>query len=198
MDDRLLRTIIDVFDQSKKSYGSPRMTYELGSQGWTASVNKVAKMMKGAGLYARKPKRFKATTDSRHNNPIAPNYLNQDLSINRVAEVWVSDITYVLTAGGWLYLIVIIDLYNRKVIGWSMSKRLTIEGTVIPAWFMAVKNRPITNELTFHSDRGVQFACKDFTRILKSNPLVRQSMSRKGNCPIYRGLNQDSFFLQIN
>jgi len=181
-DERLLTDIIDLFDHSKKSYGSPRMTHELRSQGRTVSINKVAKMMKGAGLYARKPKRFKATTDSRYNYPIAPNYLNQDFSVSRIAEVWVSDITYVLTAGGWLYLTVIIDLFDRKVIGWSMSKRLTTEGTIIPAWFMAVRNRPITKELTFHSDRGVQFACKDFTTILKSNPLVRQSMSRKGNC----------------
>ena len=121
--------------------------------------------------------------------------LNQKFSVNRPGEVWVSDITYCRTANGWLYLTVIIDLYDRKVIGWSMSKGLSTKETIIPAWFMAIRNRPITKKLIFHSDRGSQYACHDFTKILKANPLISQSMSRKGNC--WDNAVAESFFKTI-
>jgi transposase InsO family protein len=151
--------------------------------------------MRGAELRARIPKRFKVTTDSKHNYPVAPNLLDQEFFTSRPGEVWVSDITYVRTKSGWLYLTVIIDLYDRKVIGWSMSKGLSAEETVIPAWRMAVRNRPITQKLIFHSDRGIQYACHAFTRILKANSLVIQSMSRKGNC--WDNAVAESFFKTI-
>ena len=137
-------------------YGSPRITEELRVNGWRVFVNRVARIMKGAELRARKPKRFKVTTDSKHNYPVAPNLLDQVFYASRPGEVWVSDITYVRTKKGWLYLTLIIDLYDRKVIGWSMSKGLSAEETVIPAWRMAVRNRPITQKLIFHPDRGIQ------------------------------------------
>jgi len=151
--------------------------------------------MKGAELRARIPKRFKVTTDSRHHYPVAPNLLDQEFYATRPGEVWVSDITYVRTKKGWLYLTVIIDLYDRKVIGWSMSKGLSAEETVIPAWRMAVRNRPITQKLIFHSDRGIQYACHAFTRILKANGFVVPSMSRKGNC--WDNAVAESFFKTI-
>jgi len=163
--------ILDVFETSKGSYGSPRMTKELRALGKNASRSLVARLMKAAGIQARRRKKFVATTDSKHNYPIAPNVLDRKFSATRPGEVWVSDITYVRTDKGWLYLTVIIDLFDRKVVGWAMSKGLTAAETILAAWFMAITNRPVTEALIFHSDRGVQYACDDFARILKSNKL---------------------------
>jgi len=180
--EELLVLIMDIFKDSKDSYGSIRMTRELKARGFTVGKNRVAKMMRAADLKARKPKKFKVTTDSKHNYPVAPNILDREFYASNPGEVWVSDLTYVRTKNGWLYLTVIIDLYDRKVIGWSMSKGMSAGETVIPAWIMATRNRPITHKLIFHSDRGVQYACNEFTQILKANNLISQSMSRKGNC----------------
>jgi len=139
--------------------------------------------MKSNGLYANRKRKFKVTTESKHNYPIAPNLLNQDFKVDRINKVWVSDNTYIYTNQGWLYLTVIIDLFNRKTIGWSLSKSLKAGQTIIAAWHMAVGNQSITRPLIFHSDRGVQYACNGFTNIIKSyNGMIKQSMSRKGNC----------------
>ena len=193
--EKLLTEIMDIFEESKDSYGSIRMTKELKARGRMTGKNKVAKMMRAAGLRAKRRRKFKVTTDSRHNYPVAPNLLDQEFTASRPGEVWVSDITYCKTRNGWLYLTVIIDLYDRKVIGWSMSRRLTTEETIIPAWIMATWNRPITQELIFHSDRGIQYACQEFTKILKANKLITQSMSRKGNC--WDNAVAESFFKTI-
>ena len=193
--ERLLGEIMDAFEESKQTYGSPRITKELRVNGWTVSSKRVAKMMSGAGLKARKPKKFKVTTDSKHNYPVAPNLLDQEFYASSPGEVWVSDITYVRTNSGWLYLTIIIDLFDRKVIGWSMSRGLSAEETIIPAWFMAIRNRPVTQKLIFHSDRGTQYACNEFVKILKANKLITQSMSRKGNC--WDNAVAESFFKTI-
>ena len=193
--ERLLVEIMDIFDDTRSTYGSPRMTKELRARGWIVGQNRVANMMRGADLRARVPKRFKVTTDSKHNYPVAPNLLDQEFHAARPGEVWVSDITYVRTRKGWLYLTVIIDLYDRKVIGWSMSKGLSAEKTIIPAWMMATRKRPITQNLIFHSDRGIQYACQEFTKILKANPMISRSMSRKGNC--WDNAVAESFFKTI-
>jgi putative transposase len=193
--EKLLTEIMDIFEESKDSYGSIRMTKELKARGRMTGKNKVAKMMRAAGLRAKRRRKFKVTTDSKHNYPVAPNLLDQEFTASRPGEVWVSDITYCKTRNGWLYLTVIIDLYDRKVIGWSMSRRLTTEETIIPAWIMATWNRPITQELIFHSDRGIQYACQEFTKILKANKLITQSMSRKGNC--WDNAVAESFFKTI-
>lgn len=186
---------MDIFAASYETYGSPRITEELRVQNKVVSRKRVARIMQAAGIRARKPKKFIATTDSKHNYPIAPNLLNRAFTVERPGEVWVSDITYVYTQSGWLYLTVIIDLYNRKVIGWAMSKGLKAEQTIIPAWRMALRNCPITQELIFHSDRGVQYACKAFTNMLKTNKLIKSSMSRKGNC--WDNAVAESFFKTI-
>ena len=193
--EELLVAIIDIFEESKDSYGSIRMTKELKARGRDVGKNRVANMMRAAGLRARKPKKFKVTTDSKHNYPVAPNLLDQEFYAANPGEVWVSDITYGRTKNGWLYLTVIIDLYDRKVIGWSMSKGLSAGETVIPAWIMASRNRPVTQKLIFHSDRGTQYACNEFTKILKANKLIIQSMSRKGNC--WDNAVAESFFKTI-
>ena len=193
--EKLLTEIMDIFEESKDSYGSIRMTKELKARGRMTGKNKVAKMMRAAGLRAKRRRKFKVTTDSKHNYPVAPNLLDQEFTASRPGEVWVSDITYCKTRNGWLYLTVIIDLYDRKVIGWSMSRGLTTEETIIPAWIMATWNRPISQELIFHSDRGTQYACHEFTKILKANKLITQSMSRKGNC--WDNAVAESFFKTI-
>lgn len=193
--EKLLREIMDIFEGSDQTYGSPRMTKELKARGMIISQNRVAKMMRAAGIRARKPKRFVVTTDSKHNYPVAPNILNQKFRATRPAQIWVSDITYVRTKSGWLYLTVIIDLYDRKVIGWSMSKGLSAAETIIPAWMMATWKRPVTQNLIFHSDRGIQYACDEFSNILKANKLIIRSMSRKGNC--WDNAVAESFFKTI-
>lgn len=181
-DERLLVEIIDIFEESKQSYGSPWMIKDLKVGGWAVGKNKVARMMRAAGLHAKRKRKFKITTDSKHNYPVAPNLLNRKFRAGRPGEFWVSDLTYVRTKNGWMYLTVIIDLYDRKVIGWSMSKGLSAAETIIPTWIMAAWNRPITQKLIFHSDRGIQYACNEFPKILRANKLISQSMSRRGNC----------------
>ena len=180
--EELLVRINTIFAYSSKTYGSPRIKVELQAQGFRVSRPRVARIMKAAGIRARIPRRFVVTTDSRHNYPVAPNILNREFTATRPGQVWVSDITYIKTNMGWLYLTVIIDLFDRKAVGWSMSKGMTAEETIIAAWRMAESNRPVKQELIFHSDRGIQYACTKFTNILNANKLVRRSMIRKGNC----------------
>lgn len=160
----LLARIKKIFALSDQSYGSPRITEELKKEGIKASRARVARIMNSAGVFARRRRKFVPTTDSRHDYPIAPNVLNRQFKADRENQVWVSDLTYVRTDAGWLYLTVIIDLYDRKVIGWSMSEGLSASETIVLAWIMAITNRPITRELIFHSDRGVQYACEEFTK----------------------------------
>ena len=193
--EELLVRIKSIFEYSLKTYGSPRIKEELQAQGFQVSRPRVARIMRAAGIRARIPRRFVVTTDSKHNYPVAPNILNREFTASRPGQVWVSDITYIRTNRGWLYLTVIIDLFDRKVVGWSMSKGMTAEETIIAAWRMAVNNRPITQELIFHSDRGIQYACTKFTNILNANELVQRSMSRKGNC--WDNAVAESFFKTI-
>lgn len=138
--------------------------------------------MRSVEIRARKPRKYIVTTDSKHNYPIVPNVLKRRFRNTSEGDIWVSDITYVRTNSGWLYLTVIIDMYDRKVIGWSMRTGLSAEETIIPAWLMATRTHPINQPLIFHSDRGIQYACHAFSSILKSNNLISKSMSRKGNC----------------
>lgn len=191
----IIQAIHVIFEDSHQSYGSPRMSVELEKRGFKVSRPRAARMMKASNLQARRKRKFKHTTDSNHNYPIAPNRLNRRFTTERRNAVWVSDITYIETSQGWLYLTVIIDLFDRKVIGWAMSEDMTTESTVIKAWYMAVGNRPIKNTLIFHSDRGSQYACTKFRNILKSYEFVQQSMSRKGNC--WDNAVAESFFKSL-
>ena len=154
----------------------------------------VARMMKKHGIRSVHAKKFKVTTDSKHKHPVANNVLNREFQAERPGQKWGSDITYIYTKEGWLYLTIMLDLFDRMAIGWSMSTGMATEETVLPAWEMALCNRPIIDELLFHSDRGVQYACKDFTELLKS-PLITQSMSRKGNC--WDNAVAESFFKSL-
>ncbi len=171
-----------IYEFSKKTYGSPKVTIALLEEGIPVSRQRVARLMKKQHLQSIIRKKWVVTTDSRNNYPVVENKLNRDFTVTRRAQVWVSDITYIKTWQGWLYLTVIIDLYDRKVIGWAFSRSLKAIHTTIPAWRMAVRNRPITQVLIFHSDRGVQYACNEFKELLSSYKLVERSMSRKGDC----------------
>jgi transposase InsO family protein len=187
--------IHSIFEDSHQSYGSPRMAVELENRGFKVSRPRAARMMKVSDLQARRKRKWKHTTNSNHSYPIAPNRLNRKFTTSRPNEVWVSDITYIETSQGWLYLTVVIDLFDRKVIGWSMSEDMSAESTVIKAWYMAVGNRPIKKKLIFHSDRGSQYACTKFRNILKSYEVIEQSMSRKGNC--WDNAVAESFFKSL-
>lgn len=191
----LLCEIQRIHQMSKASYGSPRITDELRARGFNVSRPRVARLMKEKGIRAVHAKKFVATTDSKHGYPVAENKLDRDFSAQESGQVWVSDITYVKTAQGWLYLTVILDLFDRKVIGWSQSGDMTARNTTVAAWKMALRNRPPSKKLIFHSDRGVQYACHDFADLLDSYKCVERSMSRKGDC--WDNAVAESFFKTI-
>ena len=184
-----------MFEISKKTYESPRIHQELKSEGFLVSRKRVAKLMKEEGLQSKIRKQWKVTTNSSHHYPAAPNLLAQNVTVSRPDEVWVSDITYIKTSQGWLYLTVIIDLWDRALLSWSLSKTMFAKDTVIAAWKMANINRKIADPLLFHFDRGIQYAFKAFTNYLKSYLLVKQSMRRKGNC--WDNAVAESFFKTI-
>lgn len=180
----LLALIVKIFEGNKGRYGSPRIWRELVDEfNCRISRKRVEKLMRLKKIHAkRKPKAAK-TTDSNHTEPVCENVLSRDFTASGPGEKWVSDITYLRTVCGWIYLTVIIDLYDRKVIGWAFSDGLETSETTVPALKMAVKNRVPRKGLIFHSDRGVQYCSKLFRHVLYAVcPFVRQSMSGKGNC----------------
>ena len=192
---KLLVEIRRIHQQSNQTYGSPRITMELRDQKIKVSRPRVARLMKTAGIRSKTVKKFRVTTDSKHDYPVVDNKLNRQFKVQAVGQVWVSDITYIRTNQGWLYLTIIMDLGDRKIIGWALSNSLKVDQTVIPAWRMAVINRPIDQELIFHSDRGVQYACGAFASFLETHPKVSRSMSRKGDC--WDNAVAESFFKTI-
>lgn len=180
--DVLTQEIRRLHAQSKGRYGSPKITIELRDRGFSVSRPRVAGIMKANGIRSIISGKFRVcTTDSNHGFRISPNILDRDFSPAGPSKSWVSDITYIRTDQGWLYLTMIMDLYDRKIIGWSMSTTMHAGETVIPAWRMAQINRPFFKDLIFHSDRGVQYACAEFRNELDPEK-IRQSMGRKGNC----------------
>lgn len=191
----LLSQIQRIHQKSKASYGSPRITAELKAKGFKVSRPRVARLMKQKGIRAIHAKKFVVTTDSKHKYPVAENILDRNFSPEGRARAWVSDITYIKTKKGWLYLTIIMDLFDRKVIGWSLSNDLSAATTCIAAWRMAIKNRPLCGKLIFHSDRGIQYASTAFRNLLNSHHEVQQSMSRKGNC--WDNAVAESFFKTI-
>lgn len=178
----LLSQIKQVYRKSNGRYGSPRITVELKEQGVVTSRPRVARLMKKTCIKSIIRQKYRVqTTDSNHGYPIAENHLNRDFSAERLAQKWVSDLTYIKTGEGWLYLTAVLDLADRKVVGWALSDTMEAKATSVAAWQMAIQHRPVNQPLLFHSDRGVQYACQEFREQLKGMP-VRQSMSRKGNC----------------
>lgn len=189
---RLLELIKKIWLKSGKIYGSPRIHQQLLRQGEQLSRRRVARLMKKEGIQSQIRPKWVTTTDSKHQLPVAPNRLEQEFSVRRLGQVWVSDITYIPSNQGWLYLTTIMDLADRQILGWSFSKGMQADQTVIPAWKEAIRQRPPQEELIFHSDRGIQYCCKQFQDLLNARPRVRQSMSRKGNC--WDNAPAESFF----
>ena len=186
--------ITSIYFASKQRYGSPRITIELNALGYIISRITVAKYMRELGLRSKLSKKFKVTTDSKHNYLVVENVLDRKFIVANPSRVWVSDITYIQTKEGFLYLTTIIDLYDRKIIGWSLSNGMSTEETTLTAWKMAIKNRNCEEGLIFHSDRGVQYASKKFANTIESYGVIR-SMSRKGNC--WDNAVAESFFKSL-
>ena len=193
-DEALLSEIKTIHKFSHETYGSPRIYNELKNKDVCVSRAKVARLMSKNNIRSVHAKKFKITTNSKHNYPVCDNILDRNFNPEREGKVWVSDITYIATKEGWLYLTIVLDLYERKAIGWALSSRMFASETVIPALKMAKLNRPIVDDLIFHSDRGVQYACNEFKKQLE-NPLIKQSMSRKGNC--WDNAVAESFFKSL-
>lgn len=178
--EQLKQEIAETFESSRKTYGSPRVTQALRQAGRRVSRKRVARLMREEGLRAWPKKRWKVTTQSKHRHPVAENSLGRDFTATGPDQKWAGDVTYMLTAEGWLYLAVVLDLYSRKVVGWSMSSEMKTD-LVLDALNMAVADRKPKPGLLFHSDRGVQYAAERFRARLKQLGM-QQSMSRKGNC----------------
>ena len=189
-DAQLLVLIQAIHTQFKGAYGSPRMHQELRERGYRVGKARVERLMRSHGIRARHKRRWKATTDSQHTLPVAQNLLARDFCPCGPNQSWGADITYIATDEGWLYLAVVIDFFNREIVGWSLKERLTadlVTDALTMAWF---RRRPAPG-LIHHSDRGVQYASQAFQAKLAEYGM-RCSMSRKGNC--WDNAPTESFF----
>lgn len=186
----LLIAIKSIHQKVRERYGSPRIHAELVSNGIECGKNRVARLMKDHQIMARARRKFKATTNSKHNLPVAPNLLAQNFLSRGPGKIWTSDITYIWTEEGWLYLAVVLDIYNREIVGWAMSERMTKE-LVLGAIQQALGRKRPQKGAIFHSDRGSQYASLAVKSLLKRN-LFRQSMSKKGDC--YDNAITETFF----
>lgn len=189
-DKALSEVIKEIHKDSKGEYGSPKIHEELRRRGTRCGRKRVARLMRKDGLKAKTIRKFKATTNSDHNLPVAENLLNRDFTPDAPNKAWVADITYIWTNEGWLYLAVVIDLFSRAVVGWSMSERMT-RSLVMDAFTLAVMRRNPPPGLIHHSDRGSQYASNDFQALLEKHGAIC-SMSRKGNC--WDNAPAESFF----
>jgi transposase InsO family protein len=194
-DERLLLNIRLSHRASDGRYGAPRVLRDLRDDGLRVGQKRVARLMRRDGLVGRRPPAFVRTTDSNHPHPIAPNLVARQFDVNGVAlnRVWVSDITYVPTREGWLYLAVVLDLASRRVVGWAMRDSLEAE-LALSALRMAVETRRPAPGLIHHSDRGVQYACEAYRRLLTQHGL-EASMSRRGDC--WDNAVAESFFATL-
>jgi len=179
-DPQMLTLIRAIHAELKGAYGSPRMVRELRGRGFSASKDRVERLMRENGIRARHKRRFKATTDSKHALPVAGNLLDRNFMPGAPNQVWTADMTYIWTDEGWLYLAIVLDLFNREIVGWSLKPRMTadiVTDALTMAWF---RRKPAPGVL-HHSDRGSQYASRAFQQKLADYGMTC-SMSRKGNC----------------
>ena len=195
----LKQEIIVIYHNSRKTYGSPRIHQTLLRDGYQVSKKRVERLMKETGIQAMAKKKYRATIDSKHSLLVAANSLNRNFSVDKPNQFWVADITYIYTQEGWLYLSTIMDLYSRKIVGWSMKNRIT-QDLVIETLNMAIKQRKPGRGLLLHSDRGSPSYC--YQVLLKRYGMLC-SMSRKGNCwdnavmeSFYRTLKVELIYLK--
>jgi len=183
--------IAQIHQDSRQTYGAPRVQMKLRAQGHRHGRNRIGRLMRQEGICGRQKKRYRVvTTDSKHDQPIAPNRLAEMPAAKKPNQIWVADITYVATAQSWVYVAAILDLYSRKIVGWAVSQQIDT-ALVLRALSMALTHRQPPAGLVFHSDRGVQYASGDYRRGLAAARLVA-SMSRKGNC--YDNATMESFW----
>lgn len=179
-DERLTKLITESFQASRQNYGTQRIQHDLREWGETVSRRRIGRLMRQNGLVCKTIKKFKVTTNSKHNRMLSPNLLNRQFKVDEPNQVWVGDITYIWTQSGWLYLATVIDLFSRKVVGWSMAGHMRTS-LVNEALQMAIWQRKPPKGLLWHTDRGSQYASKEHRALLKEHH-IEQSMSRKGNC----------------
>lgn len=178
--EELAKKIKELFDEEKSRAGAKRITKRLKISGIDVGRHRVARIMRAQGWRAKAARKYKATTNSNHNLPVAPNLLNQNFDASKSNEKWVSDITYIWTEEGWLYLATVMDLFSRKIVGWSMSERM-VSKLVIDALQMALWRRKMPRGVIVHSDRGSQYCSHDYQKLLTTNGLIC-SMSKRGDC----------------
>jgi putative transposase len=186
----LAQEIAAIHRESDGTYGSPKIHGELRRRGKRHGKNRVARLMRKDGLHSKTKRKFKVTTDSGHNLPVAPNLLDRKFNPERPNQAWACDITYIWTTEGWLYLAIVMDLYSRSIVGWSMAERMTRQ-LVMDALTLAAKRRNPPRGLLHHSDRGSQYASDDYQALLANFGMVC-SMSRTGNC--WDNAPAESFF----
>jgi len=191
---KMLHEIKAIYEQSDKTYGRIRIHREIVSKGYNCNIKLVERLMRTAGIKSILKDEYKpGTTDSNHSERISPNILERDFYAEKPNEKWVSDITYIKVKNQWFYLCVIIDLFNREVIGWDLSESLETT-SLLKAYQKAIQNNKPGKNCIFHSDRGVQYASKEFRNLLEKNQMI-QSMSRKGDC--WDNAVAESFFKTI-
>jgi putative transposase len=176
----LIALIREVHRRSRYTYGSRRIMHQLRWNGLVIGRWRVRRLMKLAGVSVKRKRKYRTTTRSNHRYPVSPNLIKGCFHTEKPNLVWVSDITYIKTLEGWLYLAVVMDLFSRKVVGWSLARNMAVN-MVKEALSMAIGRRKPTPGLIHHSDRGTQYACNEYRRLLQSHGIV-SSMSRSGNC----------------
>ena len=186
----LTEMIVNAFKKSRATYGTRRLKKVLVRQNQRVSRRRIGRLMRNANLACKTRRRFKATTNSRHALPVADNHLDRQFKIDRPNQVYAGDITYIYTQEGWLYLAVVIDLYSRKIVGWSMAEHMRTK-LVNDALLMAIWKRKPAKGLLWHTDRGSQYASENH-RVLLKQYAIRQSLSRKGN--FWDNAVSESFF----
>ena len=195
-DKEILDSIKIVFKQSERTYGSPRIAIEIKKQGFLLSKTTVARIMKKNNIQVVPKKKFVHTTDSDHDFKVCENLLNRNFKVDAPNKVWISDITYIPYENKFCYLTMFMDLYDRAIVGWTLSKDMTVVNTTVKALKNAIENRKlnVNQKLMVHSDRGIQYASNDFKQLLADKNCI-QSMSRKGNC--WDNVVAESFFKSI-
>lgn len=187
---QLLVKIRRLYAESRQLYGSPRITVDLRESGEICNKKRVARLMRINGIAAKTKRKFKITTNSRHDQPAAPNLVNQEFTAKSPGQLWTSDITYLWTKAGWLYLSVVLDVYNRQIVGWAMSERLNRQ-LVISSLNQALTHACPIKNMIFHSDQGSQYTSDEFRQLLHNHNILA-SNSGKGNC--YDNAITETFF----
>ena len=192
-DDQLSVKIVEVYERSRKTYGSPRVHADLRAEGTKVSENRIARLMRQRGIQARRRRKFKATTDSKHGYPIAPNILARKFNVDEQDRAWAGDVTAIWTSDGWLYLAHLLDLFSRRIVGWAVSSSNDTE-LALAALRSAVRRRNPKAGLVHHTDRGSPYASSEYRREAVAFGMNR-SMSRKGDC--WDNAVSESFFKTI-